>query len=482
MASKGGALALILLALPSLAMAQKKPSNSMHTRSAEIYLDRATNAQEPERSELLHKSLEILQQGAEADASNPRIWFMMGQAWVRLGNGPAADSAFDQAESMYPDYKVETRPERLALWISQYNRGVAAVQQGDIDQAIRDFEAANAAWDGRPDAQVALGSLYAQKGDLAKAESAYRAALAIVTGPAGDKLDAPERAQWMEQEETAANRLGALLEQTGRADQSVPVYQALVDRQPSNGPARASLAAALARAGRTEEATRIYDRLLEAGDLSDVEWFNAGVRLYSAEQYELAMKAFRKSLEKNPYSRDTMYNFGQAIYAATNALDKQREAGSAPADADARLSAMHRELLDTGAKLRAIDPNFRNAIMMVAQAQRSLADLAGEGGAKEWQDRVVATLQEAQDLPFEVNGIEMRGAQGSAIVSGRLTNLKLPAGQSVNLEFALVGEAGATIATHTVTITTGGAETATPFSFDVKTDGAILGWKYRVST
>jgi len=482
----GGLTLLAVLALPAALQAQRRPSNSMHTRSAEVYLDRAkSTSREADRRDLLNKALEALRPGMASDAENPRIWLLAGTAWARLGDAAGADSAFDRAESLYPEYAKEIEPERLAVWVAQYNLGVAAIAQQQFDEAITRLEAADRIYRGRPEAALSLGSLYVQKGDLARAEAAYRGALEIAQGPATAGVAEKDRAQWLEQERTAASRLASLLDQLGRRDDAVAVHQAYVAKHPGDAAARAEWAAALARAGKTQEAAGVYDQLLQNADLSDTEWFNAGVGLYSAEQYDLAARTFRKSLAKNPHARDAWYNLGQALFAAASALEEQRRpaAGAAAAELDKRMEAVTTELLEASTKVRESDPNFRNAIMMVAQAQRTLSDLATEPAVrKQWQDKVVATLEHAESLPFEVTGVMLRPGDNAVTVTGRVTNLKATAGQTVTLEFTLVGEGGETLATVPVSATLQAANASTDFSFEARTDKPVAGWKYRASS
>ncbi|MGD8277898.1 MAG: tetratricopeptide repeat protein [Gemmatimonadota bacterium] len=471
------------LAVPAAVSAQRKPSANLQTRSAEVYLNTA-NEKPEKREEFLQKALDVLVEGSEQDGDNPLVWFMLGQVYARLGDPVGADSAFDKAEALYPDYTEETAPERLAVWINEYNAGIAAIQANDPAGAIARFEKADAIYRGRPDAALTLGSLYAQTGDLVKAEAAYRTALEITRGPSAANVPPADRAQWAQQEETAATRLGDMLVQLGRTDEAIEVYRELVANQPENAVAQSALAATLAKAGKNDEAAAIYEKLLTRDDLSDIEWFNAGVGLYTANNYDLAIKAFEKSLEVNPYSRDATYNLGQAILGAATELGKQRE--NAP-DAEKaaigeKMKLLFQELAAAADRLRDMDPNHRAPLMMLAQAQRSLGDLAADRETtRAWQEKVLATLQVAEDMPFEVSSIQTMPDGGTLTVSGTITNLKGTEGQSVTVDFTLLGEGGEALATQPVTATLPAADAQTEFSFTVETDQPVLGWRYKVA-
>ena len=73
------AIVLVGLVLPAAAEAQR-PSNSMHTRSAETYMaDAEKGGRTPaEKAEAYRKALEAALQGAQADASNSKHWFIAG--------------------------------------------------------------------------------------------------------------------------------------------------------------------------------------------------------------------------------------------------------------------------------------------------------------------------------------------------------------------------------------------------------------------
>ena len=481
----GGLTTLAALVVPVAAAAQSRPSNSIHTRSAAVYLERAKSASRvEERTDLLNKALEVLGQGMQNDAGNPRVWFLAGQAYVRLGDAAGADSSFDRAETIYPEYAPETGPERMALWVNKYNAGIAALQRNDEATALAEFSAADRVYRGRPEATLSLGSLHVRAGDIAKAEAAYRATLDIVRGPAAGGLDAETRTAWLEQESAAATRLADLLAQTGKADAALEVLQTLVQRQPQNASARSALAAGLAVSGRTEEAARIYQELLAGESLSEIELFNTGVRLYQANRYDLAVLAFTRAAQRNPWSRDVQYNLGQAIYAAASEIEKARETvpASERAAQEDRLRGLYNDLAGVAARLSEIDPQQRATLMMLAQAQRSLSELTADtAAAKAYRTKVLATLEAADAMPFEVVGVELTATENNATVRGQILNLKLPQGQPVALVFTLVDPMGREVGVRNVTVQAPAPDSRAEFTFDLQTTAPAAGWTYRVA-
>ncbi len=479
-----GALAVLLsVFLPLAAQGQARPSNSMHTRSAEVYLERVKGASRlEEKKALAEKALEVLAQGMRTDADNPRVWFLAGQAHARLGNTAAADSAFDRALGLYPEYEKQIDPERLDLWIREYNAGVQAIQAANADQAIARFEQADRVYRKRPDALISLASLYARKGDFAGAEKAYREALEVIRGPAGQGLDEETAAEWKEKEEVAANQLAALLADSGKPKQAETIYRELLARQPGNVQIINNLAVALSRAGKNEEAARVDAELISRSDLNEIVLFNMGVRFYGAQQFELAADAFRRALQSNPHSNDALYNLGQALVAGAAKADEERKSatGEQVKAAAARALHLYQELLECSSKLNIVDPQNRNVLMMMAQAQRSLGELeADPAKAEPWKKKVLETLEQAEALDFEVSQVTVGTEEDVMTLNGSFTNRKLTTGQSVTLRFTFLGATGTTIATHDVAVPAPAPGGSVSLTAQVKTSQPVAGWQYQ---
>src|SRR5690606_27425996 len=71
------------LAMPAAVEAQKKPSNSLHTRSMTLYLTEARNSSHPDdKRAALAKALEVGLEGAQKDGDNPQVWYLLGQTYL----------------------------------------------------------------------------------------------------------------------------------------------------------------------------------------------------------------------------------------------------------------------------------------------------------------------------------------------------------------------------------------------------------------
>lgn len=454
------------LVLPAAAEAQSKPSSSMHTRSAEVYL-RDARASPPDSEELLRKAVEVLSEG---DKENPRVWLLLGQAYALQEDAVGADSAFDRAESLYPEYEAEIEPLRENLWATLYNAAVASLQANALDEALGRFERADAIYRGRPEALMAMAPLYVRKNDYLKAEAAYRAVVDVVRA-APEDLEPELRAEWESFEEVAIGEIGILLGAQQKHDEAAAFYRELLAADPQNTTAKTELAVALSRAGRADEAATLYAELLAEPSLDEAALFNIGVGLYRAEQYESAAQAFRRALERNPHANETRYNLGQAVYATAAATEQ----GSKD---PAVLRPLYEELSKVATALTAADPNNRNAWIMLAQAQRSLVEMTEGPEAQQMRDDMVRALEAADALTFEVTDVSMRPTETGVQLSGGLVNLKLEPGTPVRLRFTLVDTNGGSIATQEAQVTAAAVDDVVEFTIEIPTDAAVAGWKY----
>jgi tetratricopeptide (TPR) repeat protein len=464
------ALLALLLFAPAAAQAQKRPSNNMHTRSADVYLGQAQQARAAtEKAELYGKALAAALEGARVDAGNPKPWFQAGVAHFHLDDFVAADSMFSRALQIYPDYDEEIQPLRLNAWIALYNRGVQTLQQGDVAAAITALEQANQIYSRRPEAMVTLGSLYAEAGDFAKAETTYRRALEVVRGPGRANLKPAELQAWQEDELGVSLRLANMLIDQDRAADAEKVYRDLLQSQPDNLMARANLAVVLSRTGQVDAASAIYRELLARDDLGENTLFNIGVGLFRAEKYGESAEAFRRATTVNPQSHEALYNLSQALLALTAASQGTPDA-----------KRLNEELLETTARLHRIDPTNRTVFMMKAQAERSLGDIAGAGAADEWNRKVLATLEQHKALPFEVMDIAVTPVGDDVQVGGRVLNLTAAQDSPLRFRFSIIDAAGNELAGEDVSVNAPATTESARFNFRIPAPQGAAGWKYQV--
>lgn len=465
-------LALTLVLGAPLAAQAQRPSNSMHTRSIENYLREVRNTAHPEdRRTAFQNALEVGVEGMERDASNPKLWFLLGQVHAEMGDLLKADSAFDRAESLYPEYAAEIAPMRESAWVQAYNTGVRNLQGGDEAAAMEAFQNAAMIFDGRPEALISLAALRNNAGQHAEAIAAYREALEIVHDPAVAEMSEEIRTQWAESEEIATFNLARLLANREEYLEAAELFEEFSARNPGNVQAQVNTALMYTQAGRAEDATRIYSALLGMSGLDEIDFLNIGIGLYRADRHEQAAEAFAKSVAANPYSRDAVFNLGQAQFAYANEL---LEAGDTAGALD-----VYTALGETAEQLLAIDPGTQPGYMMLAQSQRTRADLGNEPSLRQ---AALATLQKANALPFRVESVRMELEDGTATLTGSVINGEtLEAGTEARLQVILVDRSGAELATKAVAVPLGAAGEAAAFDVEIPVTGEVAGWKYTIT-
>lgn len=468
------ALMVVGLALtaPAAVQAQQEPSNTLHTRSMTLYLTEARNAGHPDdKTSALDKALEVGIEATREDAGNPQVWFLLGQVQLEKGNLAAADSALDRAEELWPEYRQETAPLRENAWVQAYNQGVHALQGGDQAAATAAFQRAAAIFDGRPEALLSLASLQAGAGRTDEAAESYRQALAIVRGPGAAELSEEVKAEWLESEEIAAFNLARLLADQQQFDEAAQIFAEFSERHPENVQAKVNLGLMFSQAGRGEDAAQIYADLLQQPGLDEIDYFNLGVGLYRAEQPERAAAAFAKAVEANPYGRDALYNLAQAQFAHASDL---LEAGDTAAAV-----TVFTALGETAQQLVALDPAAQQGYMLLAQSQRSRAQLGGEAALR---DAALATLEKANELPFRVESVRMEIDNGTATISGSVVNgATLAAGTEARLVVSVVDRSGAELGSQTIAVPLGEQDAPVAFSAEIPVQGEVAGWKYTLA-
>ena len=492
-ARSSGVLALLLACslvgalFPTAASAQRRPSNNMWTRSARLYLDRArVNPRFEEKRDLYRQALEAIKKGIEEDPGNAQVWLIAGQVYVQLDSAVQAHEAFKKAVELYPNYEKEVETERRNAWARWHNEGIGAVQQQNYDVAIQRFELADVIYDKMPNARLQLGSLYLRKGETERAIAAFRGALEILRGPAGDAVSGKDREQWRKNEEIAAFNLAQLLAGEGRYEEAEREYRAFLERDPQNRTAKTNLAIVLNRLGRNDEANRIYSDLLSEPDLTEAEYQSIGVGLMGGNEFDRAAEAFRKVLAVNPYSRDAMYNLAQAIYRQGMQLEELRQtaSGDERVKAATDLSGLYSELQSVTEKLREVDPYNRNVLLLLAHSYRGQADLTADDAATSdgWRAKALELLRQQENLPFEVRDLTMTPGEGNVKLSGVLQNLKLAAGTPVTIRLTVVDKDGNTVGTHDVTVSAPDAEQTASFEAEIPVSGAAAGFRYEVAS
>lgn len=471
-----------VMAIPVAAQAQR-PSANVQTRSTELYLANADKTQVPaDKAKFLKQALDAAVKGVQNDGANSRTWFTLGVVYGRLGDAVGADSAFDRAETMWPDYKKETEQERMRAYIGAFNAGVTAIQQNKTDEAIANLEAAQRVYDHKPTAPLNLANLYARLNKPDKSAAMYRHALEIMRGPDRKGLNAADEKQWATWEEAAAFNLAQILALSDKNEEAAKAYEDFLARDPNNITAKSNLAVVYNRMGKKAEAQKVYGELL-AQDLSDDDYFAVGVGLFRGEQYVPAAEAFKKSVTKNPLFRNGYYNLAQTTYSQITPLEDQR-AKAKPTEykaIDAKLMPLYTQLIEAAEKARELDPQNRNVLALLARGYRGMADVVDAKAAIDWKNKTLGVMTLHQNMPFEVADIELSVGNGEAKIAGNVIGVKAAAGSPAKFTVTFLGKDGKVLGTQEVNVAAPKNEDQVAFTAAIKTTEPVGGWKYEVA-
>ena len=178
-----------------------------------------------------------------------------------------------------------------------------------FERALGEYVAAQRFNADRPEAQAALGALYAVRGREAESAAAYRKAIEL------DPSFVP-----------AALNLADLQRATGRDDEAERTLREALQRTPQSAPAHHALGLALVRAKRVSEALA---ELAQAAKLAPEDARFAyvhGVALHDTGKRADAIKVLRTALARHPYDRDILFALATYERAAGDAARAREHA------------------------------------------------------------------------------------------------------------------------------------------------------------
>ena len=460
-----------------------RPADNAHTRTAGIHIAQATGAEGPEAEAHYQQALDAAIMSIQAEPQNAKGFLLAGQAAIGLGSWVQADTMFDRAQEIYPEYAVQIASEREQGWVAAYNMGVEAVNAGTIEQARDLFAAADMLYQDRPEARMNLAWAHMRLGNNEGAIEAYRGALDILYDAPPEGLDETQLESWARDRRTASLNLAQLLAQAGRPAEAAEVLGDFLARNPevdaaTRVQAMTAQANFLAQAGEADAAQALMEEIAGRTDLTSHDHFQIGIGRFNTGDFAAAAASFAEAARLNPYSRDALLNLVQSLYSEALDLEKTEQT----AERDARLREIHTEILESAEQVRSFDPLNRNILSFMLRAYRGLADLAGRADAERYRQASQDLFREYQAQPFEVSDIAL-SMQGDDVanVTALLTNLSGTAGQQVQLRFTAVNQAGATIDSEVVSVTLPGQNEQVELTTRLDLSGGeFAGWKYEI--
>ena len=448
-AGPAGTAALNLDDLP-----HREPEVSRYTAISAMAIQQAQELEDPdEQAAAYREALDDILNGLSREDDNPEAYLHLAIVQTGLGNYLAADSAFDIAEAYYPEYATQeeggTSAYRLNGWIQAYTQAVGLMEAQDAQGAVDLFQVANTLYDKRPEAYLNAGGQMVALGDLEGSIEAWRSAIAIIESPDGVPGDDETRRSWDEQFwPMAQSNLGQVLEMAGRAEEAIPVYEALLERDPDNAQARSSLALALAASGQGGGALTIFDEILARDDAAALDYFNAGVSLYSADELDKAVIGFEKALERAPMYKDALQNLAQTLDILQN----------------------YEALIPYTTRLLELDPYNEYGYSMHVRAMVQVG----------MQTEAVAALEIMQALPFATDNIQFQPTASGGTVVGQAINKTMDSGSEITLRFTFYDGAGNPLGTEDVDVTISDVDVAHGFQVSFSSDTQLLGYSYEL--
>ncbi len=423
------------------------PGENELTRTAELYLTQAQTLGMPERyGEALDAALNAIAN----DSANAMAFFLAGRAQLGLGDYAAADTLLDRALALYPGYEQDIRVERESTWIDLFNEAIGPLDVGDHEAGIMLLEEAEMIFPmQRPEALINLGVSYNNAGRVDDAIDAYAAALEVLRGGDEAMVDSATAADWSSRIASVTSNRAMLLANAERYEEAEATWREYLAENPTDIPARSSLAGVLSLADQPEEAQAIYDELLGmAEELGLREYMNIGIGLYQAEVFDRAAAAFAEIAGVAPENRDAVFNWAQSLYEA--------EAWE--------------ELVPVARQLVELDEWNKDGYTILA---RALLDAGTSEEATEIYNR-------GEELPFNITGSQLQPGGGGATIFGELINNSLPPGGEITIRVHFNGMDGADIGTTEIRVAIPDQDMAQAFRGEFSSDEEVMGYYYEV--
>ena len=447
--SSGGGLDAILAA--GGGDAGESPRDTDNTRAAEDALEAAEDAGDPAQAETFYRqALSSAQAGITEDPTNPLAYRLAGEAALWLEDYQAAGEYFDEAIELRPLYEFDLVSVREQAWIDLYQEATPYIQSGDYVTAAEYFEDADAIYKGRPEATITLAQIYAQQREHELALEKIDAAMAFADSEAMAAVDSATAAGWQEQLAELPMLRAQVLADAGRYEEAVGTYRDMVAANPDDIELKRGLAAILMEMGNEEEAFAIYDEMLAMGGLEPQTLFSIGVGFYQGSDYGRAAEAFGQAAEASVNDRDAIEMWARSL----------------------QLDSAYTEVPPVAERWIELDPNGRNAYLILAQAANQAGDQATTQEA----------VQAVEALEVAVNDLTLsRFPNGGASVSGSVVNATLDEGSPVTLTFTFYDSAGTPLGTVSETVSVGAADMAEVFQIQFDSTEHVDGYGYELS-
>ena len=424
------------------------PRNTDDTRAAKDAIEAAEDSTVPSDAAQLYAQAKALAEIAiEADSLNPLAYRLAGVASIGTDEYTQAGVYLDKAIELRPLYEFDLVAVREQAWLDLYQEGTPYVQTGDYENAAQYFEWANDIYQGRPEANVILGQVYAQLRDHDAAIENLNTAIGFAGSETMLQADSATASSWKEQLEPLPLLRAQVFADAGRFEQAIGTYRQLSAADPTDVELKRGLAAILMEMGKEVEATAVYIDMLEMSGLDSETLFSIGVGFYQSSDYGRAADAFGKAATASVNDRDAI-----EMWARSLQLDSAYSAIPAVAE-----------------RWTELDPNGQNAWLILAQA-------ANQNGDTKTTQEVISVIE---SLSFTVSDLQLRRiGNGGAEVRGSLVNKNLEEGDVINLRFIFYAGDGTPIGSVVETMTAEQIDVTQVFNLQFDSAEQVGGYGY----
>lgn len=431
--------------------AGENPRETENTRLAAEALETAQDANDPGQARSAYETaLRSAEAAIAEDPTNPLAHRLAGTAALGLEDYVAAGQHYDRAIELRPLYELDLAEVREQTWIDLYQQATPHVQAGEYETAAEYFAAANAIFDGRPEAMITLAQIYAQLRQHDPALEVMDQALAFRDSEQMQAVDEETAAQWRADIDELVYLRAQVLADAGRFEEAVDTYRQMASENPDDVEIKRSLAAILMELGQEEEAYAIYEEMTAMPGLSSDDLFAIGVGYYQGNQYGQAVEAFSRAADVSVNDRDAIEMWARSL----------------------QLDSLPEQIPQVAQRWIELDPNSQNAYLIMAQAHNQM------GNEAETQEAVRAV----EALEVTVTDLTMRRlGGGGAMVSGSVINQGLADGTSVTLDFTFYDDAGGEMGTVSETVSVGQPDMAQIFQIEFTSDQPVGGYGYTLT-
>jgi len=431
--------------------AGESPRDSDNTQEAERHLDAGDESNDAAEAQMHYDAaLTSAQAAIVADPTNPLAHRLAAMAAMGSGDYQSAGAHFDHAVELRPLYEFDFAGIREQAWLDQYNEATPYINSGDYEVAAVHFENASAIYQGRPEAYITLGQIYAQLRLHDQALENIDAALAFVESEMMTEVDSLTAQGWREQASEVPLLRAQVLADAGRFEEAVVAYREMSAADPTNVELKNDMATILMQMGNEEEAFVVYDELMTMPNLSAADWFAIGVGFYQGVDYGRAAEAFGGAAGVSENDRDAIEMWARSL----------------------QLDSAYADVQPVAQRWAGLDPNSSNAYLILAQAANQNGD----------QTTTQEAIQAADELDVTVSDLQMRRqGDGGASVSGSVINKKLDDGASVSLRFTFYSDDGSPIGSVTESVSVGGVDMAQVFQVQFDSGETVGGYGYEIT-